>query len=36
MNYFDINHFYKHGFALIEEFETEKKYIHQEMKILTG
>ena len=32
MNYFDINHFYKHGFALVEEFETEKKYIHQEMK----
>ena len=32
MSYFDINHFYKHGFALVEEFETEKKYIHQEMK----
>ena len=32
MNYFDINHFYKYGFAFVEEFEIEKNYIHQQMK----
>ena len=32
MNYFDINHFYKYGFALVEKFETEKNYIYQQMK----